>query len=86
MAKVSIKIVKNVNFSLFLITFLKHLPTRQPPLQALPWWTSLPPEKIPACANAGVCVLKSIYLSCIDSQDGISFGKFKKTRNNFGKN
>ena len=28
-----------------------ELPTRWPPLQALPWWTSLTPEKIPAGAN-----------------------------------
>ena len=57
-AKFSSKFFKNCKFFIdFLQLFWKLLrrpgalppeappPTRRPPLQALPWWTSLPPEK-----------------------------------------
>ena len=59
--KFPLKWSKIVKFSLLFKNILKMSPapgvshsgplTRRPSLQALPWWTSLPPRKIPAGAN-----------------------------------
>ena len=68
--KFSIKIIKNWEISIDFLKFWKHLrrpggsapgpPTRQPPLQAKPWWTSRPPpRKIPASVNAKNAVSRS---------------------------